>query len=77
MTYSGFFSHLQYAEDVRPRATVGIFPIFYEKASSMAMLKHAMLVAKKATDFINPGPVPVIVGDSPLCPAEKMSVEVP
>ena len=37
VTFSGFFSHGQSTEDVRPRATVGIFPIFFEKASTMAM----------------------------------------
>ena len=31
--YSGVFSYVQRAEEVRPRATVGIFPVFYEKAS--------------------------------------------
>ena len=31
VAYSGFFSYGQRAEDVRPRATVGIFPVFYEK----------------------------------------------
>ena len=32
----------------------------------MAMQKHAMHVVKKATEFVNPGQVPVIVGDCPL-----------
>ena len=63
VTYSGFFSHSQQPEDIKPRSTVGIFPIFYEKAASMAMQKHAMLIAKKAIEFVNPGQVPVIVGD--------------
>ena len=66
VTYSGFLSHHQHVEDVRPRATIGVFPIFYDKASSMAMQKHAMHVVKKATEFVNPGQVPVIVGDCPL-----------
>ena len=66
VTDSGFFSHGQRAEDVRPRARVGIFPVLYETASSMSMQKHVMLISKKATDFINPGQVPVIVGDCPL-----------
>ena len=66
VTYSGVFSHGQRAEYVRPRATVGICPVFYEKASSMSLQKHVMLISKKATDFINPCQVPVIVGDCPL-----------
>ena len=63
VTYSGFHSHGQQAEDIQPRATVGVFPIFEEKASTMATQKHAMLVVKKAIDLINPGQIPVIVGD--------------
>ena len=71
VTYSGFFSYGQQEQDVRPRATVGIFPVFYEKASSMAMQKHSMLISKKATDFVNPGQIPVIVGDCPLYVQQK------
>ena len=71
VTYSGFLSHGQSKEDVRPRATVGVFPIFYEKASTMAMQKHSMLVVKKAIEFVNPGQVPVIEGDCPLYAQQK------
>ena len=60
VTYSGFLSHNQCEEDVRPRATIGVFPIFYDTASTMAMPKHAMFVIKKAIEFVNPGQVPVI-----------------
>ena len=71
VTYFGFFSHSQQPEDIKPRSTVGVFPIFYEKAASMAMQKHAMLMAKKATEFVNPVQVPVIVGDCPLYALQK------
>ena len=71
VTYSGFFSHCQGSNNVRPRATVGVFPVFYEKAASMAMQKHAMLMSKKATSFVNPGQIPVIVGDCPLYAIQK------
>lgn len=71
VTYSGFLSHNQSVEDIRPRATVGVFPIFYEKASTMAMQKHAMLVVKKAIAFLNPGQIPVIEGDCPLYTQQK------
>ena len=72
VTYSGFYSHGQHAEDFRPRATEGVFPIFEEKASTMAMQKHAMLVVKKSIDFINPGQIPVIVDDCPLHAQQKI-----
>ena len=71
VTYSGFFSHSQQPEDIKPRSTVGVFPIFFEKAASMAMQKHAILMAKKAIEFVNPGQVPVIVGDCPLYALQK------
>ena len=36
--------------------------------------KYAMLISKKAADFINSGQVPVIVGDCPLYAQQKNSV---
>lgn len=66
VTYPGFFSYDQQAQDVRPRATVEIFPVFYEKASSVVIQKQSMVISKKAVAFANPGEIPVIVGDCPL-----------
>ncbi len=37
----------------------------------MAMQKRAMLVVKKEIDFINPGQIPMIVGDCPLYAQQK------
>lgn len=71
VNYSGFFSYGQCADNVRPKAIVGVFPIFYEKSSSMAMQKHSMLANKKAIVFVNPGQIPVIVGDYPLYIQQK------
>ncbi len=78
VTYSGYFSHLQSPDDVRPCASIGLLPLFYEKASTMAMQKHAMTITMKATQFLNPGQVPVIVGDCPIYVQQKnMSIEIP
>ena len=71
VTYSGFLSHNQCEEDVRPRATVGVFPIFYDMASTTALQKHAMFVIKKAIEFVNHGQVPAIEGDCPLYAQQK------
>ena len=71
VTYSGFLFHNQREEEVRPRATVGVFPIFYDTASTKAMQKHAMFVIKKAIEFVNLGQVPVIEGDCPLYVQQK------
>jgi len=41
-------------------------PLFYENAHSVAMIKHAMIVAKNAIEHLNPGQIPVITMDQPL-----------
>ena len=40
------------------------------------MQKHAMLISTKATDFINSGQVPVIVGDCPLYAQQKTAYAI-
>ena len=35
------------------------------------MQKHAMLISRKATDFINSTQIPVIIGDCPLYDQQK------
>ena len=40
-------------------------------ASTMVMQKHAMIVIKKAIEFVNPGQVPVMEGDCPLYAQQK------
>ena len=31
-----------------------LLPLFYEKAATVAMMKHGMFVIKEATEFLNP-----------------------
>ncbi|KAF5299189.1 hypothetical protein FQA39_LY02362 [Lamprigera yunnana] len=66
VTYSGFFSNGQNSKYVRPRSTVGVFPMLYKKSATMAMQKHCRHIAMKATEFVNPGQIPVLVKDCPL-----------
>ena len=67
VTFSGFFSKHQDQEDVKPWAVISTFPVFNEeKADTIRMQKHAMLVVKKAIAFVNPGQIPVLEGDCPL-----------
>ena len=41
-------------------------PLFYEKAASAAMVKHGMDVQRQATEFLNPGQIPVTAVDALL-----------
>ena len=48
-----------------PTNTV-LLPLFRDQAHTIAMLKHAVDIVKKTTNFLNPNQTPVIHGDQPL-----------
>ena len=54
-----------------PPALCALCPLFYEKAATPAMVKHGMNVQKLATDFHNPGQIPVTTFDQPLSALAK------
>jgi hypothetical protein len=43
-----------------------MLPLFYKKSSTPAMIKHGMDMIQQATEFLNPGQIPVITMDQPL-----------
>lgn len=43
-----------------------MLPLFYNKSSSPAMIKHVLTIVQKSTNFLNPGQIPVTVFDQPL-----------
>ena len=49
-----------------PTALCALLPLFYEKAATPAMIKHGMDVQRKATEYLNPGQIPVTTVDQPL-----------
>ena len=51
---------------VNSTAVIATLPLFFEKADSPAMVKHAMLLLKKVTDYLNPGQCPVLACDQPI-----------
>ena len=53
-------------DSVKPRAEIGVFPLFPEKAASPSMMKHAMELTMKGTSFLNPGQTAVLGADQPL-----------
>lgn len=50
----------------------GLLPLFYEKASSLAMVKHGMELQQKATEYLNPGQIPITAFDQPLFAIAKL-----
>ena len=51
--------------DVQPAITQ-LLPFFYEKAATVAMVKHGMSLVQQTTDFLNTGQVPVLAMDATL-----------
>ena len=50
-----------------------LLPLFYEKATTAAMVKHGMNMVRWATDFLNPGQIPVVAFDAPLYAIAKFT----
>ena len=55
-----------------PPVTSALLPLFYEKASTPAMIKYGMDALKKAIKFLNPAQIPVMAVDQPLFALAKM-----
>lgn len=49
-----------------PKSDIALLPLSSENANSMAMMEHAMTIAKEATENFNPHYIPVITMDQPL-----------
>ena len=47
----------------QPPAKCALFPLFYEKSATPAMIKHGMNVQRQALQYLNPGQSPVITMD--------------
>ena len=49
-----------------PPAKCALLPLFYEKSATLAMIKHGMDMQRRATQYLNPGQIPVTTLDQPL-----------
>lgn len=52
-------------DDLQPALSQPL-QLFYEKDAPAAMIKHGMSAQHEATEFLNPGQIPVITLDAPL-----------
>ena len=62
----------QIATDQSHLTLTQLMPLFYEKAATVAMVKHGMTVLRKVTQFLNPGQTPVTAFDAPLFALAKL-----
>ncbi len=49
-----------------PPGISSLLPLLVEKADTTSMARHAMIVLKHTTEYLNPGQIPVMNGDQPL-----------
>jgi len=66
ITWSGYNSHLVSDDSMRPKAVIGVLPLFPDNAATPSMMKHSMYLAVQDNEFLNPGQSPVLGADQPL-----------
>ena len=69
MSWASYHASNQIICEDTPTTLTQLMPLFYEKAASAAMVKHGMDVQRQATEFLNPGQIPV---DAPLYALAKL-----
>ena len=66
IAWSAYHASQENPSDSTPPAITQLLPLFYEKATTAAVIKHGMDILKKATQFLNPGQISVLSLDAPL-----------
>lgn len=66
VAWSAYHASLHDVSDDLQPALTQLLPLFYEKAATASMIKHGMDVQREATQFLNPGQIPVMAVDAPL-----------
>ena len=59
VAWSAFHASMLDVSAELPTTLTQLFPLFYEKGAMAAMIKHGMNVLCLATEFLNPGQIPV------------------
>lgn len=65
LSWAAFYASKQ-ASTTRPNIITALLPLFAEKASTVAMIKHSLDVVKATIDHLNPGQIPILAMDQPL-----------
>ena len=70
VSWSGYHESKQQQRNLKPAVSSSL-PLFQDEAKSVAMIRHSMNIVKKATEYLNPGQVPVIAVAQPLFAVAK------
>ena len=73
VAWSAFHASIQDTQADLHTALTQLLPLFHEKAATAAMIKHGMNVLRSATDFLNPGQIPLMAFDAPLYALAKFT----
>ena len=52
--WAGLNSSLQSDDQGKPKAKIGILPLFPQNAATVAMVKHSLFLGKSLTDYLYP-----------------------
>ena len=66
ITWSGYNFRLMSDDSVKPKAVIGVLPLFSDKAATPSMMKHAMNLTVQDTEALNNGQTLVLGADQPL-----------
>ena len=66
ISWSAYHASLQNVSSDLHTTLTQLLPLFCHKAAMAAMIKHGINVLSWATEFLNPGQIPVMAFDTPL-----------
>ena len=73
VVWSAFHASMLDVSAELPTTLTQLFPLLCEKAATVAVIKHGMNVLRLATEFLNPGQIPVVAFDAPLYALAKFT----
>ena len=70
ISWAAYHASMQKPTDRLPAIT-SVMPLFKQKAATLKMIGHDMLLIQNATEHLNPGQTPIIALDQPLYATSK------
>ena len=71
LSWAAYHSRRQKEQDDTQQAISSLLPLFPDDSKSVAMIRHAVEMIRRAVTHLNPGQVPVIALDQPLYAVAK------